>query len=128
MKREDQVMLIMQIIQKQRRKNPTASELELLANTKTVCKLLVASEDLEKEVVDESLAIVFETERALLEKRRKEEKEAAAKAAAMRAKAKAEAAEKERERLKKAAAAYRPAPYTPDPCSSSYGSSRGGSC
>ena len=46
----------------------------------------------------------------------------------MRAKAKAEAAEKERERLKKAAAAYRPAPYTPDPCSSSYGSSRGGSC
>jgi hypothetical protein len=75
MKREEQVMLIMQIIQKQRRKNPTASELELLANTKTVCKLLVASEDLEKEVVDESLAIVFETERALLEKRRKEEKE-----------------------------------------------------
>lgn len=129
MKREEQVMLVMQIIQKQRRKFPTSSELDILAKTKTVCKLLIESEDLEKEVVEESLAIIFATERAILEKRKQEEKEAIAKATAKAAKAKAEAAEKEKERLRKAtASAYRPTPYVTDPCSSSYGSSRGGTC
>lgn len=48
MQREEQVILIMQIVQKQRRKKPKASELEILADAKTVCGLLIDSNDLEK--------------------------------------------------------------------------------
>lgn len=69
MQREEQVILIMQIVQKQRRKNPRASELEILANAKTVCGLLIDSEDLEKEVVEDALSIIFDTEKAMVEKK-----------------------------------------------------------
>lgn len=79
MQREEQVILIMQIVQKQRRKNPRASELEILANAKTVCGLLIDSEDLEKEVVEDALSIIFDTEKAMVEKKRAESAMEAAK-------------------------------------------------
>ncbi len=97
MQREEQVILIMQIVQKQRRKNPRASELEILANAKTVCGLLIDSEDLEKEVVEDALSIIFDTEKAMVEKKRAESAmEAAKKAAEIVAKK-----EKEFEELRK---------------------------
>lgn len=131
MQREEQVILIMQIVQKQRRKNPRASELEILANTKTVCGLLIDSEDLEKEVVEDALSIIFDTEKAMVEKKRAESAmEAAKKAAEIVAKK-----EKEFEELRKklstpssSRGSVRTSYPSYDPCSGGYSSSRGGRC
>lgn len=112
MRKEEQITLICSVIQKQRRKNPHASELEILANTKLICKMLVESEDIEQEILEGTLALIF-----TVEKERLKNKEEAKKKVAEKAEAKRIAEEKR----KKETVSY-------DPCSpSSYRSvSRGG--
>ena len=118
MKKEEQIMLICQVVQRQKRKKPTASELEVLANTKLICKALVESEDIEQEVLDETLSIIFVSEHERL--RKKLETEIAAKEKTTK-----KATKEPSPRRTTSSPIYR----SVDPCSGgSYLSSLGGRC
>jgi len=62
MKREEQILFIIKIIQKQRSKKPNATEKELLKSMKVICAGLVESDDLDKDIVDKTLSLIFEKE------------------------------------------------------------------
>lgn len=128
MQREEQVILIMQIVQKQRRKKPKASELEILADAKTVCGLLIDSNDLEKEVVEDALSIIFDTEKAMVERKRAEKAAKEAKEKAEKEAKRERELEELRKKLSTPSRTTSPSYTSYDPCSGGYSSSRGGSC
>ncbi len=125
MKREDQVLLIIQLIKQQRQRNPDGKDEMILNKVRTICWNLIESNDLSRDVVQLSLAAVFGKEQSAYEK-------AIRTSAITQFRKQEEQNKKEQERQKalqkEKEARERTSRENYDPCGCSFHSCRSGGC